>query len=64
MSELVQPSDLHFRLQDALGALRNGRRTVVETSRDYADLDATELAVDDAFDAALSPSIRRLRQTA
>nr|NKW56701.1 hypothetical protein [Prescottella equi] len=88
----VQPSDLYFRLQDALGALRDVRRTVVEISREYADLDATELAVDtlgeafcpadalgrtragladvartldavdDAFDSALSPSSRLLRQ--
>ncbi|MET3642780.1 hypothetical protein ABIC73_004383 [Prescottella equi] len=93
MSEPVQPSDLYFRLQDALGALRDVRRTVVEISREYADLDATELAVDtlgdalspadalgrtragledivraldavdDAFDAALSPSSRLLRPT-
>ncbi|WP_238774476.1 hypothetical protein [Prescottella equi] len=55
MSEPVQPSDLYFRLQDALGALRDVRRTVVELSREYADLDATELAVDTLGDA-LSPA--------
>ena len=55
MSEPVQPSDLYFRLQDALGALRDVRRTVGELSREYADLDAAELAVDTLGDA-LSPA--------
>ena len=55
MSEPVQPSDLYFRLQDALGALRDVRRTVAEISREYAELDARELAVDTIGDA-LSPA--------
>ncbi|WP_420880263.1 hypothetical protein [Rhodococcus sp. (in: high G+C Gram-positive bacteria)] len=55
MSEPIQPSDLYFRLQDALGTLRDVRRTVIEISRDYADLDATELTVDTLGDA-LSPA--------
>lgn len=55
MSEPVQPSDLYFRLQDALGELRAVRRTVVEICREYADLDDTELAVDTLGDV-LSPA--------
>lgn len=55
MSEPIHPSDLYFRLQDALGALRDVRRTITDVSRDYADLDATELAVDTLGDA-LTPA--------
>lgn len=47
MSAPVQPSDLYFRLQDALGDLRELKRTITDLTREYADLDATELAVDD-----------------
>ncbi|NKR28881.1 hypothetical protein GS966_27635 [Rhodococcus hoagii] len=55
MVEPIQPSDLYFRLQDALGSLRDVRRTVTEISRDYAELDAIELAVDELGDA-LTPA--------
>ncbi|MBM4575899.1 hypothetical protein GS415_08500 [Rhodococcus hoagii] len=61
MSEPVQPSDLYFRLQDALGALRDVRRTVVEISREYADLDATELAVDTLGKPSALPMLGRTR---
>ncbi|WJJ14510.1 hypothetical protein P9990_25285 (plasmid) [Prescottella equi] len=55
MSEPIQPSDLYFRLQNALGALRDVGKTVTAISRDYAELDATELAVDE-LGAALTPA--------
>lgn len=55
MSTAVQPSDLYFRMQDALGDLRELKRTITDLSREYADLDATELAVDD-LGSALTPS--------
>ncbi|NKS85632.1 hypothetical protein GS894_23835 [Rhodococcus hoagii] len=55
MSAPVQPSDLYFRLQDALGDLRELKRTVTDLAREYVDLDATELAVDD-LGSELTPS--------
>lgn len=46
MSAPVQPSDLYFRLQDALGVLRDCQRAVADLGREYALLDAADLAVD------------------
>lgn len=50
MSTTVQPSDLYFRVQDALGDLRDLKRTINALTREYADLDAAELAVDNLGD--------------
>ncbi|MFX1787061.1 hypothetical protein [Prescottella equi] len=55
MSEAVQPSDLYFRAQDALGDLRELKRTITDLTREYAALDATELAVDE-LGSELTPS--------
>ncbi|WJJ14523.1 hypothetical protein P9990_25350 (plasmid) [Prescottella equi] len=54
MSTTVQPSDLYFRVQDALGGLRELQRTITDLTREYADLDAAELAVDN-LGSELSP---------
>ncbi|NKR30217.1 hypothetical protein GS538_09200 [Rhodococcus hoagii] len=55
MSEPTQPADLYHRTQDALGALRDLQRTITDLAREYADLNATELAVDN-LGAELTPA--------
>ncbi|WP_326603484.1 hypothetical protein [Rhodococcus sp. PD04] len=48
---MTNPADLYERTRDALGQLRDLRRTLVALSREYADLEPHELAVDNLGEA-------------
>ncbi|WP_072816169.1 hypothetical protein [Rhodococcus zopfii] len=48
---MTNPADLYERSREALGQLRDLRRTVAALSREYADLEPNELAVDNLGEA-------------
>lgn len=48
---MTNPADLYDRARDALGQLRDLRRTLVALSREYAALEPHELAVDNLGEA-------------